>query len=148
MNKLILLLTIALSLSFFSFKDNTVPKYRYITQNLIQRNDGAKYQKGLVNLKFKDRVTSFTKLEFGIPKLDNLISQFKITKVRQIFPLKKVISKRVTGDEELAKIFSFRYDGTIDPTDLSEMIYATVILSSGPNRILCMTLITFRMTPI
>jgi serine protease len=122
MNKLILFLTIALSLSFFSFKDNTVPKYKSIGHNLILRNDGAKYQKGLVNLKFKEQIYSFNKLKFGIPKLDNLISQFDITDVRHIYPLKKDISKRVIGDEELAKIFSFRYSGSIDPTELSEMI--------------------------
>jgi len=41
MKKIILLLSIALSLSFLSFKDNPNIKYLDIGNNLIQRNDGA-----------------------------------------------------------------------------------------------------------
>ncbi len=120
MKKLILFLSLALS--FFSFIDNPVPKYKNLNDRLILRNDGAKYQKGLVNIKFKHQIYSFSDLKFGIPQLDNLISQFEITKVKQIFPLKKMLSKRVIGDEDLARIFSFKYKGSIDPTDISEMI--------------------------
>ncbi len=123
MEKFILFLSIALSLSFLSFKDNPIVEYKDIGNNLIQRNDGAVYQKGIVNLMFKNQVNSFGSQKFGIGKLDNLISQFGVTRVRQIYPLKKDVSRRMIGDDNLARIFSFYYSGKIDPTDLSKLIF-------------------------
>lgn len=122
MKKIILFLTIALSLSFLSFKDNPDVNYKDIGNNLIQRNDGAVYQKGLINLMFKEQNNSFGSLNFGVEKLDNLISQFGVTRVRQIYPLKSDVSKRMIGDEDIARIFSFYYSGKIDPTELSRLI--------------------------
>jgi serine protease len=123
MNKLLLFLAFAFSLSFFSFRDNPSPKYRFIEHGLIQRDDGAIYQKGIINLKFKEQQYSFNKIKFGIPKLDNQISQFNVTKVYQRYPLNNNIGKRMTGDENIARIFTFHYDSDIDPTELSKLIY-------------------------
>ena len=123
MKKIILLLTIALSLSFLSFKDNPNVNYKDIGNNLIQRNDGAVYQKGIINLMFKQQNNSFSPINFGVGKLDNLIAQFGVTRVRQIYPLKENISKRMIGDDNLARIFSFYYSDKIDPSELSQLIF-------------------------
>jgi len=123
MNKFLLLLILALSISFLSFKDNPSPRYKPYKNNLIVRNDGAIYQKGMVNLKFKSQIYSFDNLKFGIHRIDNLIAQFKVTKVYQRYPLKKNVSLRIIGDDDLAKIFTFRYSGDIDPTELSQLIF-------------------------
>jgi subtilisin family serine protease len=123
MEKFILFLSIALSLSFLSFKDNPNVEYKNIGNNLIQRNDGTVYQKDIINLMFKNQVNTFGSQKFGIEKLDDLVSQFGVTRVRQIYPLKKDVSRRMIGDDNLARIFSFYYSGKIDPTDLSKLIF-------------------------
>lgn len=121
--KLLLLVIFSISLSTLSFRDNSSPIYSQVENNLIKRNDGAIYQKGIVNLKFKQHISSFTHSKFGIDKIDNILSKFDVTKVYQRFPLKQNVDKRVKGDEDLAKIFTFKYDADIDPTELSELVY-------------------------
>jgi subtilisin family serine protease len=90
---------------------------------VILRDDGALYLKGKINLKFKDPISLRSTTEFGINRIDNIIREFKVNKIYQRYPLKTDISKRMTGDENLAKIYTFYYDSNIDPTELSEIIF-------------------------
>lgn len=124
MKKYILLVLVISSTAFLSFRDNPVPKYTDYNQRVIKRFDGALYQKGKVNLKFKEQIYGFTGQSFGLSQLDGFLSQYNITKVCQQFPLKKDVSKRVIGDEDLAKMFQIDYNYNIDPTELSEFIKA------------------------
>jgi len=112
-----------LSLSFFGFNDVFTPKYKMMNDIVIRRSDGALYQKGKVNIKFKSDIYNFTAKTFGVSKLDNLLSGYSVTKVEQLFPLKKDPSKRMKGDDIIAKMFQINYSSDIDPTDLSAIIF-------------------------
>ena len=95
-----------------------------INPHVIERiSDGALYEKGIINLKFKSQIFTFSDLKFGISKLDNMASQYNISKVTQRFPLKKKFEKFTLGDEDLAKFFSFEYDSSIDPFELAKIIF-------------------------
>lgn len=124
MRKLTLLFIVLLSLSFLSFKDSRTPKYFRLYPNIIKRDDGALYQPGIVNLKFKNDLNTFTKTTFGVNSIDNFISQFSVKEVKQRHPLRKDVTKRLPGDDIIARIFSIKYDSNIDPTEFSEMLYA------------------------
>ncbi|RPI18561.1 MAG: T9SS C-terminal target domain-containing protein [Ignavibacteriae bacterium] len=122
MKKTILLLIAALSISFLGLLDSPAQKYRMYNDKVIIRDDGALYIKGKINLKFKNNIALRNSTEFGVASLDNSIKSFSVTKVYQRHPLKADYGKRMIGDEDLAKIYTFFYDGNIDPTELSEII--------------------------
>jgi subtilisin family serine protease len=118
---LIIGLVLASSFSFFSFKDNQ--STRMVNPKVIERiSDGALYEKGVINLKFKSQIFTFSDLKFGVSKLDNQVSAYGIQKVSQRFPLKKNFQKWMRGDEDLAKFFSFEYTSNTDPFDLAKLI--------------------------
>jgi len=111
-----------MSLSFFSFKDVYVPKYKLVNDRVIKRDDGALYQKGMINIKFKNTVSGFSQASFGLPKLDNSLSAYNIRKLEQRHPLRADIAKRLPTDENLSRIFAVYYEETIDPSELSQKI--------------------------
>jgi len=122
MRKLFILLLIPLCFSFFSFRDNSALKYKRVNDIVMVREDGGKYRIGMVNLKLKEQISLASKTTFGISSIDALISQYGVTGIKQMFPLKAVVSKRVIGDEDIAKIYTINYNGKIDPNDLSNEI--------------------------
>ncbi len=119
MNKNLLFLILALSICFLSFRDNNIPKYRMFNDKVIQRSDGALYVKGKINIKFKNHIQLANSTSFGIGGIDKIIQQYSLTKIYQRYP---VHLKRFSGDEDLSKIYTFFYNSSIDPTDLSETL--------------------------
>jgi len=122
MRKLVLLLIILISFSFLSFKDNSALKYKRVNDKVMVREDGGKYMIGVINLKLKDNVSSLNKTSFGIISIDNVISQYSVSKVFQKFPLLQDVSKRKPMDDDIAKIYTIVYSGKIDPNELSDEI--------------------------
>lgn len=122
MKNILLLSIIFISITFLGFRDTPNQKYKTIYKNIILREDGALYIKGKINLKLKNPVALKNTSEFGIASLDNTLRSYLVNKVIQRYPLKADVSKRMIGDEDIAKIYTFFYDGNIDPTDLSELI--------------------------
>ncbi|MBM4158111.1 MAG: T9SS type A sorting domain-containing protein [Ignavibacteria bacterium] len=118
--KLFLTLSIlfCLSLSFFSFVDKS--EYQRV-RDIIKRGNDLMYQVGMINIKFKNDV-SFTKSGFGILRLDNMLKSYKLTDIIQPHPLNKDVSRRMIGDEELARVFRVLYDSDADPFDVAESI--------------------------
>ncbi|MCX6165396.1 MAG: S8 family serine peptidase [Ignavibacteriae bacterium] len=119
-NSIFILLTILFSFPFLSFRDSG--EYKILNGKVIYRGQGKYYQVGVINIKFKNDIINATDNSFGIQALDNYLSDCAIKQIIQNHPLNKIVSKRKIGDEELAKIFSVRYDKTIDPFDFSALL--------------------------
>ncbi len=119
-NSLFILLAIILSFPFLSFRDGG--EYKILNGNTIYRGQGKYYQVGIVNVKFKNEVLNSSFNKTGIQYLDNFLSNYSVKQVIQNHPLKSDLSKRKIGDEELAKIFSIKYEKAIDPFDLSLLL--------------------------
>ncbi len=117
---LIILLLVVLPLTFFSFKSTV--EYTMVNERVIKRDDGALYQKGIINIKFKNQIDNFSSLNLGVEKIDNSLAGYQVSDVSQRYPLNPNRSNRKIGDEDLAKVFTIKYDGNIDPYELSEMI--------------------------
>ncbi|MBN8586417.1 MAG: S8 family peptidase [Ignavibacteria bacterium] len=123
MKKYWLFLLCPMLLSFFSFKDSPDLKYKKIGDRVILRtSDGAKYQPGIINIKFKAPNNNISSLSTATPSIDNIIQQYEVKSVYKPFPLKKDLSKRLPGDEDLDRFVTIKYNGNIDPTDLSNEI--------------------------
>lgn len=120
--KLLLPLILILSTIVFSFGSSE--KYEYLAGGkVIKRlSDGAKYQSGVINIKFKTAQFSYGEKRFGIANIDRTLSSYSVTKVSQMFPLKKNYRSWKIGDDDLARIFSFSYDSSIDPAELSKIL--------------------------
>jgi subtilisin family serine protease len=123
MKKYWLLLLCPLLLSFFSFRDTPDLKYKRLSDRVILRtSDGAKYQPGIINIKFKQENNNVSLRSTGNSRIDAVISQYEITKVFKPFPLKADVSKRLPGDEDLNRFVTIKYDGKIDPTELANEV--------------------------
>lgn len=121
MKKFLIFVLCPLCITLFSFRDNPEIKYKRIDQRVILRVvDGAKYQPGVINMKFKNGNSLFTPRTTGYETVDNIISQYNVVSVFKPYPLKKVVSKRLPGDDDLDKFIRVKFEGNIDPTDLSE----------------------------
>jgi len=121
MNKIVLFLP--LLFLFFNFSEFKHNRYTDINDRVIKRiSDGALFEKNKIIIKFKDEITSHTVTSFGLASLDSRISEFGVQRVIQKHPLKSDISKRVYGDEEIAKIFEMRYVSNIYPDELSSIL--------------------------
>jgi serine protease len=116
----IIFLTILFSFPFLSFRDSG--EYKILNGNTICRGPGKYYQVGVINIKFKNDVINTNNNSFGIQALDNYLSDYTVKQVIQNHPLNKIVSKRKIGDEELAKIFSIKYDKAVDPFDFSALL--------------------------
>lgn len=125
MRKFLLFFLCPLCISFFSFNGSPEIKYKRINERSILRvSDGAKYQPGIINIKFRNQNNSVTLLSTGNARIDNLVSQYDLTRVYKPFPLKSDVSKRYPGDEDLDKFVTIKYKGSIDPTELSNEIFS------------------------
>lgn len=114
-----LLILLSVSFSFFAFSDSG--QYS-IEGKIIKRGSDNMYQVGVINVKFKSQVTGFSKNSTGITAIDRVLSDIRSSGVQQLHPLNKDFSKRMFGDDELAKIFQIRYDSSIDPYDAASMV--------------------------
>ncbi|MFA5403978.1 MAG: S8 family serine peptidase, partial [Ignavibacteria bacterium] len=119
-NSIFIFLTILLSFPFLSFRDSG--EYKIINGKVICRGPGKYYQVGVINIKFKNEVVNTNYDKFGIQSMDNYLSDYSIKQIVQNHPLNKIVSKRKIGDEELAKIFSVKYDKSVDPFDFSALL--------------------------
>ncbi|NOS84989.1 MAG: S8 family serine peptidase, partial [Ignavibacteria bacterium] len=125
MRKFLLFFLCPLCISFFSFNGSPEIKYKRINERSIVRvSDGAKYQPGIINIKFKNQNNNVALLSTGNARIDNLISQYDLTRVYKPFPLKPDVSKRLPGDDDLDKFVTIKYRGNIDPTDLSNEVFS------------------------
>jgi serine protease len=125
MKKLFILILCPLCLSLFSFRDNQDFKYRKINDRVIMRTtDGAKYQVGIINIKFKEQNTIYTSLSTGKSSIDNILNQYEVYSIFRPYPLKENVSKRLPGDEDLNKFFRIKYRGNIDPSELAAEVIA------------------------
>ena len=116
-----ILLICIVSLSFFCF--NGKGEYTILDNGkVIKRGPGVLYQTGMINLKFRFDKSDFTKTSFNESKLDELLSKYSVTMIKQEHPLKANKSMRKIGDEELAKVFSVKYSSDIDPYELAEKV--------------------------
>jgi len=123
MRKFLLLILCSLSISFFSFNGSPEVKYKRINEHSILRvSDGAKYQPGIINIKFKTQNNNITALSTSTPSIDNILQQYEVKSIYKPFPLKADVSKRMAGDEDLDRFVTIKYNGNIDPTDLSKEI--------------------------
>lgn len=113
------LIFIALSFSIFAFSDSGQYK---IEGKVIKRGSDVIYQVGVINVKFKNQVTGFSKSTTGIAEVDKVLADIRANNVWQMNPLKADIKKRMIGDEELARIFQIKYDSSIDPFDAAYMV--------------------------
>ncbi len=116
-------LLIILAVSLTSFKDVYVAKYTMVNDVVIKRNDGALYQKGVINIKFKEDVNIPPGKLTGIFSIDALLSDENVKQIVQPYPLKQDISKRVFGDEQIARIYVIKYDSNTDPSELASLIF-------------------------
>ena len=80
------------------------------------------YQVGVINVKFKNQMTGFSKNSIGISEVDKVLTELRVNNVWQMHPLKNDIKKRMIGDEELAKVFQIKYDSSIDPMDAAHLL--------------------------
>lgn len=126
MKKFLIFVLCPLCITLFSFRDNPEQKYIRIEDRVILRViDGAKYQPGVINMKFKNGNSLFTPRTTGVSSVDNIISQYSVKSVFKPYPLKQDVSKRLPGDTDLDKFIRVKYEGNIDPTELSEEILRT-----------------------
>ncbi len=123
-SKLLIAAVLLAAVSLTGFMDVYTPKYKMANDVVIQRNDGALYLKGLINIKFKNDVTSFAPTVFNVLKVDRDLAKYKVTKITQRHPLNPVASKRMNGDDQLARIFAVYYSAGTDPSELAEEIYS------------------------
>lgn len=125
MKKSILFFLCFLCLGLFSFKENGNEKYKRISDKVILRlSDGAKYQPGMINIKFKQQKNKVSLFSTGNSDIDAILQQYDIERIYKPFPLKSDVSKRLPGDDDLDKFVTIRYKGNIDPTDLSNEIFS------------------------
>lgn len=132
--KLSVFILVIFSFAFFSFTD--YGKYTMVNEKVIRNSNGALYMKGQVIIKFKSQIFTYTNKTFGIEKIDQILQQYDVESVWQRFPLKKDFKKWTIGDEDLAKVFTIEYKGTIDPIELSDMIKeqnSDIIMFAEPN---------------
>ena len=116
-----LMVLFAISFSFLCFSGKG--EYTLIANGkVIKRGHGLLYQSKMINLKFKNTKTNFSTTSFNETKLDELLSKYSVSTIKQNHPLKSNMAFRKIGDEELAKIFNVKYDSDIDPFDLAEKI--------------------------
>lgn len=133
------LLIFILPVFLFSFKTNEISSTSHVMVNekVIKRiSDGALYEKGTINIMFRNDLDNFSSVKLGIENMDNFLSDFDVTAVKQRYPLKSDRSKRMIGDENLARIFELNYEGNIDPFELSDMIierYGNMIEWAEPD---------------
>jgi len=124
MRKFFILLLCPICILLFSFTDNPSVRYQRIEERVILRlSDGAKYQPGIINIKFKQQNSTYSSRSTSFESIDNIISQYDVKSVFQPYPLKKNPSMRMKGDEDLAKFFRIKYDGNIDPTDMAKEVF-------------------------
>ena len=111
---------ISLAITLLSFRDN--PTYIVIDSGkaLKRISDGAIFEKGVVNLKFKKQINNFSNEKFNIVNLDNSFEKFNVTGVKQLHPLRK--NKFTVGDDILSMIFRVEYSSGVDPVELSKVI--------------------------
>ncbi len=122
-NKLLLLIGILILsvLSLVSFRDGG--DYTLIEDGkVIYRGPEKMYMKGVLIIKFKNEISQFNNLQFGISTLDKILAQYSVKEIKQLHPLKRDVSKRKIGDEELAKVYRIIYDQNIDPFDLAKEV--------------------------
>lgn len=124
MKNFLLFILCPLCLVIFSFRDNPELKYKRINERTIVRSvDGAKYQPGIINIKFREHNNNVSLQSTGNARVDNILNQYEVTKIYKPFPLKADLSRRLPGDEDLDKFVTIKYQGKIDPTDLSNEIF-------------------------
>jgi len=123
-SKLLIAAVLLAAVSLTGFMDVYTPKYKMANDVVIQRNDGALYLKGLINIKFKNDVTNFAPTAFNVLKVDRDLAKYTVTKITQRHPLNPVASKRMYGDDQLARIFAVYYSAGTDPSELAEEIYS------------------------
>lgn len=124
MRKFFLLLLCPICICLFSFTDNPAVKYQRIEERVILRlSDGAKYQPGIINIKFKQPNNNYTARSTNVESIDNIVSQYNVKSVFQPYPLKSNPSMRMKGDDDLAKFFRIKYEGNIDPTDMAREVF-------------------------
>lgn len=116
----LILSVLLISFSFLSFRDSG--EYDLINGKIIKRGEDKMYLRGHVVLKFKNQINVQSKVSFGINTLDDVLKPYYVDEVIQLHPLNPVLSKRMIGDEELAKIYMVKYDSDIDPFELSSDI--------------------------
>lgn len=123
-SKLLIAAVLLAAVSLTGFMDVYTPKYKMANDVVIQRNDGALYLKGLINIKFKNDVTNFAPTAFNVLKVDRDLTKYTVTKIKQRHPLNPVAAKRMYGDDQLARIFAVYYSAGTDPSELAEEIYS------------------------
>lgn len=125
MKKYWFILLCPLLLSFFSFKDSSDLKYKKIGDRVILRtSDGAKYQPGMINIKFKEQNNNVSAFSTGNSRIDAVLNQYEVERIFKPFPLKADLSKRLPGDDDLDKFVTIRYKSNIDPTELANEIFS------------------------
>jgi len=118
--KIFFIILILISFPLFSFRDSG--EYSILNGNVICRGTGKYYMVGVVNVKFKNQQSKIGNNNFGIESLDNFTNAYNINNIIQRHPLKSNVKLRKIGDEELAKIYSVKYNASIDPFELSGIL--------------------------
>ena len=115
---MIYIFIILFSFPLLSFKD--IGDYKIIDGKVIKKGFDTYYEVGIINIKFKEQINLSSINKSGINNLDNFLSEYYVSQLKQRHPLNKLVSKRKIGDEELAKIYAVRFDKAVDPMDFSQ----------------------------
>ena len=73
-----ILILLSVSFSFFAFNDSG--EY-LVVGKIIKRGPGKMYQVGVINIKFKNGVSGFTKNSIGISNIDKVLSDIRVNNV-------------------------------------------------------------------
>lgn len=118
-----------LCLSFFSFgPKNGNYRYEMVNDKVIKRTDlttntYALYQKGKVILKFKNYLNVSTSgRQFGISKLDNIMSDYNVGSSEQRYKLPEDKKRSWKNVKDIENVYTLKYDSNIDPYELAEKL--------------------------
>lgn len=113
-----------ISFIFLNFGNLNQQNYMMMNDIVIKRlSDGALYQKGIINIKFKTDLLITGGNSFGISGLDNVLAGYSVKDIEQRHPLNPNITKRKIGDDVIARIYKIEYSSEKDPSELSEEIF-------------------------
>lgn len=123
-NIFLLACLLILGFLFLNFGNLNQQNYMMMNDIVIKRlSDGALYQKGIVNIKFKTDQNITGLKSFGISGLDNIIAEHSVTGIFQNHPLNQNLSKRKIGDDILARIYRIEYNSGKDPSELAAELF-------------------------
>lgn len=130
----IITLIVLFSFPLLSFRDNE--GFTILDGKVFKKGFDTYYEAGVINIKFKNQINIPGNQKFGINNLDEFLSSYNISGLKQRHPLNKIVAKRKIGDEELAKIYAVKFERAVDPMDFAKELknkYSDIIDWAEPS---------------